>query len=91
MIDLNGELEEKGTKKLGPDYDWEDERVEFEVKLQKSQARNDALSAEMKHNTTNFAQELARLETELLEKQNLLENMTRPQTDYNNFRGYTGN
>jgi len=25
LIDLNGEIEEKGIKKKGADYDWEDE------------------------------------------------------------------
>ena len=51
LIDLNGEYEQKKPKHA-VDYDWEDERVEYEVRLQKSRAREDALTTEMKHDNT---------------------------------------
>lgn len=55
LIELNGEFEENGRQGKPPDYDWEDEQVEYEVRLQEVQYRNDALLAEQKHDATHFA------------------------------------
>ena len=86
LIDLNGELIQKNQPKAKID-DYEDERIHFEVRLQKARARCDAVDTEMKHDATRFAQEIAQLETILIEKQAALENMAFPNIDYNRYPG----
>ena len=49
----------------GGHNDWEDERIELEVKLQKGQARIDAMQSEMTNNAAQFAKELSRLKLQL--------------------------
>ena len=86
LIELNGELiNKKGPKTKIDDY--EDERIEFEVRLQKARARCDAVDTEIRHNTTRFAQEIAKLETILAEKEATLENMSFPNVDVNRYPG----
>lgn len=86
LIDLNGELMEKQGPQAKID-DYESDRIEHEVRLQKARARCDAIETEMKHETTRFAQEIAKLETILAEKQATLENMTFPNVDTNRYPG----
>lgn len=86
LIDLNGELMQKNQPKSKID-DYEDERIEFEVRLQKSRARCDAIETEMKHDATRFASEIAKLETILAEKEAALENLSFPNIDYNRYPG----
>lgn len=87
LIDLNGELmNKKGPKSKIEDYEYD--RVEHEVKLQKAQARCEAIETELKHDTTRFAHEIARLEAIFAEKQATLENMSFPNIDVNRYHGY---
>ena len=86
LIDLNGELMEKQGPTTKID-DYENDRVKHEVRLQKSRMRCDVIETEMKHHTTKFSQEIAKLETIFAEKQATLENMSFPNIDVNRYPG----
>jgi hypothetical protein len=45
--------------------DWEDEKVAFEIKLQREQARVDALEEEMSRNVGKFSNEINMLQLQL--------------------------
>jgi hypothetical protein len=60
----------------GNDGNWEDERIEMEVKMQKAQARIDAMQNEMTSSATLFAKEIAKLKLLLAEKESLIETMS---------------
>ena len=42
-------------------YEWENEKIEFEVKLQKADARIMALNEQLELKTVEYAKEMARL------------------------------
>ena len=86
LIDLNGEFEAKEPYQKKAD-DFLGDQIETEVKLLKENARFEALESEMKHDQTNFAQEIVQLETILMDKQRALENMHLPNNDINNYDG----
>lgn len=46
----------------------EGEKMELEIKLQKAQARNDALSEELILNAKNYSREIAQLKLVIAEK-----------------------
>mmetsp|Transcript_42903 Transcript_42903/g.41251 ORF Transcript_42903/g.41251 Transcript_42903/m.41251 type:complete len:121 (+) Transcript_42903:2299-2661(+) len=79
--DLKAELDQKtkGTnynKQLEEQYeDWEDEKVAYEIKLQREQARVDAMEEELARNSTKFSNEINMLQNMLQEKRNTLGNM----------------
>ena len=86
LIDLNGEFEAKEPYKRKAE-DFLDDRFESDVKLLKESFSCYALDSELKHDQTNFAQEIVQLETLLMEKQRAMENMHLPNTDVNNYEG----
>ena len=73
---LQSEL--KRTKGGSPkkDEDWEMEKIEFEVKLQRADARNNAIEDEMASNAQTYAKEIADLKAELMQKEMIIQSMT---------------
>jgi len=61
--------------------DWEMEKIELEVKLQKAEARNKAIEDEMQENAKNYGKQIADLRAELLQKETLVKSMTLDATD----------
>ncbi|CAI2385109.1 unnamed protein product [Moneuplotes crassus] len=84
LIELNGERMTQNAQKSKID-DYEEDKIEHEVHLQKARARCEAVETELKHESTRFAQEIAQLETILAEKNATLENMTFPNRDVNRY------
>eukprot|EP00826_Nyctotherus_ovalis_P060262 TRINITY_DN8434_c0_g6_i3.p1 TRINITY_DN8434_c0_g6~~TRINITY_DN8434_c0_g6_i3.p1 ORF type:complete len:253 (+),score=71.36 TRINITY_DN8434_c0_g6_i3:73-831(+) len=66
----------KGGKAAEGDEEWEMEKIELEVKLQKAEARNKAIEEEMQQNAINYGQQIANLKAELLKKDTMLQVMT---------------
>jgi Skp family chaperone for outer membrane proteins len=60
----------------GASNDWEDEKIEMEVKIQKSQARINAMQNELTASATMYAKEIAKLKLLLAEKESLIETMS---------------
>ncbi|CAK88568.1 unnamed protein product (macronuclear) [Paramecium tetraurelia] len=56
--------------------DWEQDKMELEVKLHKANARIEALQDEMTYNAKNYAKEIAQLKLIIAEKQALLDSLT---------------
>ena len=59
--ELRVELKNKRPMTSHGHGDWEDERIEMEVKLQKAQARIDAMQNEMTSSAALFAKEISKL------------------------------
>jgi len=84
--DLKGELDERtASSKEGEDLreyeDWEDEKVAWEIKLQKEQARATSLEEEINVNATRFANEVNTLRLMIQEKEAALANMEVSEED----------
>ena len=60
VAELREELRNKRPQTAGQ-QDWEDEKIEFEVQMQKAQARIDAMQNEMTNNAAQMAKELSKL------------------------------
>ena len=60
VAELREELKNKRPQTAGH-ADWEDEKIEFEVRLQKAQARVDAMQEEMTRSASNYARDLSKL------------------------------
>ncbi|KRX05194.1 C2 domain [Pseudocohnilembus persalinus] len=60
----------------GPSGMMEGDMMELEIKLQKSMARNDALSEELILNAKNYSREIAQLKLVIAEKQAMLDTLT---------------
>ncbi len=73
--DLKEEVRNKRPMTSGH-YDWETEKIEFEVKLQKADARVYALNEQLELKTVEYAKEMARLKMIISEKQNMLDQMS---------------
>ncbi len=54
VAELRDELKNKRPQTAG-NTDWEDEKIELEVKLQKAQARVDAMQQQMDESAAEFA------------------------------------
>lgn len=61
--------------------DWEMEKIEMEVKLQKNEARNKAIEDEMATNAQRYAKEIADLKAELMQKESIVQAMTLNASD----------
>ena len=75
VAELRDELKSKRPQTAGQ-ADWEDEKVEYEVKLQKAEARVDAIQDELTTSAAEHAREIARLKTIIAEKESIIETMT---------------
>ena len=75
--ELRDELRNKRPQTAG-NTDWEDEKIEMEVKLQKAMARVDAMQNEMDSTAGEYAREMSRLKMIIAEKESIIEtlNMT---------------
>jgi hypothetical protein len=60
VAELREELRNKRPQTAGQ-QDWEDEKIDFEVRLQKANARVDAMQNEMTMSASKYAKELSRL------------------------------
>ena len=58
VAELRDELKNKRPQTAGH-HDWEDEKIELEVKLQKAQARVDAMQQEMDQAAAEYAREIS--------------------------------
>lgn len=74
VAELRDELKSKRPQSAGG-ADWEDERIEYEVKLQKAEARVDAMQEDLTHHTANHAREISRLKMIIAEKESIIETM----------------
>ena len=74
VSELRDELKNKRPQTAGQ-ADWEDEKVEYEVKLQKAEARVEAIQEEMVTSSADHAREIARLKTIIAEKESVIETM----------------
>ncbi len=85
LRDLRADLEEKHKKAReagqGAEYeDWDDEKIGFEIQLQREQHRIDAIDSEMQRNVSKYANEVHHLRQVLAEKKQTLSNMdVRPE------------
>lgn len=70
------QIQGKGSGPAEGDEQWEMEKIELEVKLQKADARNKAIEEEMQQNAINYGQQIANLKAELLKKDTMLQAMT---------------
>ena len=59
--ELRVELKNKRPMTAHGNGDWEDEKIEMEVRLQKAQARIDAMQNEMTSSAALFAKEISKL------------------------------
>jgi len=75
VADLREELRSKRPQSSSG-RDWEDEKIEIEVTLQKAQARVDAMQNEMTQNAGSFAKEISKLKMIIAEKQSIIDTMT---------------
>lgn len=75
VAELREELKNKRPQTAGQ-HDWEDEKIDFEVRLQKSQARVDAMQQEMTMNAAKYAKEITKLKLIISEKESLIETMS---------------
>jgi hypothetical protein len=75
VAELREELKNKRPQSAGA-HDWEDEKIDFEVRLQKAQARVDAMQTEMNMTASNFAREITRLKMIIAEKESLIDTMS---------------
>mmetsp|Transcript_38726 Transcript_38726/g.44333 ORF Transcript_38726/g.44333 Transcript_38726/m.44333 type:complete len:329 (-) Transcript_38726:27-1013(-) len=75
VSELRDELKSKRPQTAGQ-ADWEEEKIEFEVKLQKAEARVDAMQEEMTSSTAAHAREISRLKMIIAEKESVIETMT---------------
>ena len=75
VAELREELRNKRPMSAG-NQDWDDEKIEFEVKLQKANARIDAMQNEMTSNAAGFAREMSKLKLIIAEKESLIETMS---------------
>ena len=60
VAELREELKNKRPQTAGA-TDWEDEKIEYEVRLQKAQARVDAMQNEMNSTAAVYAKQIAQL------------------------------
>ena len=74
VAELRDELKNKRPQTAGHN-DWEDEKIELEVKLQKAQARVDAMQQEMDQSAAEFAREISRLKLIVAEKESIINTM----------------
>lgn len=72
--ELRNELANKRPQTAGHN-DWEDEKIELEVKLQKAQARVDAMQMEMDSLAGESAREMSRLKLIVAEKESIITTM----------------
>jgi len=76
VAELKEELKSKRPMTSGGSADWDRDRIEFEVKLSKANARVEALQQEMTDNARNFAKEISQLKIIISEKQALLDSIS---------------
>jgi len=77
VAELKEELKSKRpTTSYGGSGDWEREKIELEIKLQRANSRVEALQEEMTENTRNFAKEISRLKITISEKQAMLDTLS---------------
>jgi len=75
VSELRDELKNKRPQTAGQG-DWEDEKVEYEVRLQKAETRVDAVQDELTTSTVEHAREIARLKTIVAEKESIIETIS---------------
>lgn len=74
--ELRQELRNKRPMTANGNNDWEDEKIEMEVYIQKSNARINAMQNELTASATMYAKEIAKLKLLLAEKESLIETMS---------------
>lgn len=74
VAELREELKNKRPQTAGQ-HDWEDEKIDLEVRIQKSQARVDAMQQEMTMNAAKYAKEITKLKLIISEKESLIDTM----------------
>ncbi len=84
VSELREELKNKRPQTAGQ-HDWEDEKIDFEVRLQKGQARVDAMQQEMTECAGMYAKEISKLKLILAEKESMIQTMS---ADVMNKMGY---
>lgn len=75
VAELREELKNKRPQSSGQ-TDWEDEKIDLEVRLQKAQARVDAMQNQMNMGAAQYAKEIAKLKLIISEKESLIETMS---------------
>ena len=73
--ELREELRNKRPQTAGA-QDWEDEKIEMEVHLQKATARVDAIQNELTMTTSAFAKEISKLKLLIAEKESIIDTMS---------------
>jgi len=76
VTSLQKQLQDKRVKMPNDNEEYEKEKIELEVKLQKAEARYTAIEDEMQQNAINYGQKIASLQVELMQKDNMLRAMT---------------
>lgn len=77
--DLRAQLQQKRppSQGMGKGNDnWEDQKIELEVKLQRSTARVDALQNELNNCASTYAKEISKLKLIIAEKESLIDTMS---------------
>jgi len=72
---LQKQLQDKRVKTPNDSEQYDREKIELEVKLQKAEARNIAIEEEMQQNAINYGKGIANLRAELIQKDNKLRAM----------------
>ncbi len=71
--EMMGKKQSGKRESPGKEEDWDMERIELEVRLQQTEARNKAIDDEMAANAEAYAREIADLKAELMQKEGLLQ------------------
>ena len=74
--ELRAELKNKRPQTANANQEWEDEKIDLEVRLQKQQARVDALQQELTNTATHAAREISKLKLVIAEKESLIDTMS---------------
>ena len=80
VAELRDELRSKRPQTAGQG-DWEEDKIEYEVKLQKAEARVDAIQQELTSSTAEHAREISRLKMIIAEKESIIETMNGEQAN----------
>ena len=72
VAELRDELKSKRPQTAGQ-ADWEEEKIEYEVKLQKAEARVEAIQNELTMSAAEHAKEISRLKMIIAEKESIIE------------------
>lgn len=74
VAELRDELKSKRPQTAGQ-ADWEEDKIEYEVKLQKAESRVDAMQQMLTESTADHAREISRLKMIIAEKESIIETL----------------